>query len=175
MAKREIITLPDPLLRKPSAAVERVDDEINRLIDDMLETMYAAPGLGLAGVQVAVPRRVLVFDVADREKGEAPAPQAMINPEVLWRSETMRSHEEGCLSIPEVYAEIARPAEVRVRYIDRKGRVVEQLCSGLMATVVQHEIDHLDGKLFIDYLSRLKRDRVVKKFIKAHRAKASAV
>jgi len=174
MAKLEIIKLPDPLLRQVSAPVERVDGELRQLIDDMLETMYDAPGIGLAGIQVAIPRRLLVIDI-EREEDAEPAPIAMINPEILWRGDEMRLHEEGCLSIPEVYAEIERPAAIRVRYLDRDGRDVERLCEGMLATVVQHEIDHLDGKLFIDYLSRLKRDRIVKKFIKAQKASETAL
>lgn len=179
MAKLEIITLPDPLLRKPSAPVERVDDELRRLLDDMLETMYDAPGLGLAGVQVAVPRRLLVLDVnyrdADEEDGEAERkPVAMINPEILSSSHDLRVHEEGCLSIPDFYAEIERPNAITVRYLDRDGKLREHDCEGLLSTVVQHEIDHLDGKLFIDYLSRLKRDRVIKKFVKAAKGEVVA-
>lgn len=179
MAKREIITLPDPLLRKPSADVERVDDEVNALIDDMFETMYDAPGVGLAAVQVGVPRRVIVMDVTYREadeNGEAAEkqPVAMINPEIVWRSEELRAHEEGCLSIPDHYAEIARPERVTVRYLDRDGREREVNCEGMLATVVQHEIDHTRGKLFIDHLSRLKRERVIKKFVKAARGEAVA-
>lgn len=188
MAKREIITLPDPLLRRPSASVERVDDELRALLDDMLETMYDAPGVGLAGVQVAVPRRVIVMDVtyrhpdeqdSDGGEGEMPperkkSPICMINPEILTRSDEMRAHEEGCLSIPDYYAEIERPAKITVRYLDRDGKHREMVCDDILATVVQHEVDHLDGKLFIDYLSRLKRDRVIKKFVKAARGEVVA-
>ncbi len=163
-----IITLPDPLLKTHSAPVERVDDDTRRLIDDMLETMYDAPGIGLAGIQVAVPRRILVCDTA-RGDEEPKRPLAMINPEILWASDAGNIHEEGCLSIPEVYAEVERPAEVRVRYIDRDGAVQELACDGLLATVVQHEIDHMDGVLFVDHLSRLKRDRLVKKYLKLRR------
>jgi peptide deformylase len=172
MTKRDIITLPDPLLRRSSAPVERMDDELRTLIDDMLETMYDAPGVGLAAVQLAVPRRVIVMDVQyrlkDEEGGEvAKAPIAMVNPEILTRGDEMRVHEEGCLSIPEFYAEVERPAKVTVRYIGRDGKQQEMECEDVLATVVQHEVDHLNGKLFIDYLSRLKRDRVIKKFVKA--------
>ena len=172
MTKRDIIILPDPLLRRPSAPVERVDDELRTLMDDMLETMYDAPGIGLAAVQLAVPRRAIVMDVnyrrADEEGGEvAKAPLAMVNPEIVARSDELRVHEEGCLSIPEFYAEIERPAKITVRYIDRDGKQQEMECEGVLATVVQHEVDHLNGKLFIDYISRLKRYRVIKKFIKA--------
>jgi len=174
MSKLEIITLPDPLLRKQSAAVERVDDDLRRLMDDMLEAMYDAPGLGLAGVQVAVPRRVLVMDVPpdDQDEEEEPEknPICMVNPEILSRGKEMRLHEEGCLSIPEVFAEIERPNVCQVRYIDRQGEVREMVSEGLLSTVVQHEIDHLNGKLFIDYMSRLKRDMVIKKFVKSKKS-----
>lgn len=188
MTKREIITLPDPLLRKPSVAVERVDDDLRTLLDDMLETMYDAPGLGLAGIQVAVPRRVIVMDVAYRHPDEEDSdgeeegkdlerrksPICMINPEILTRSDEMRAHEEGCLSIPDYYAEVERPAGITVRYLDRDGKNCEMECDDILATVVQHEVDHLDGKLFIDYLSRLKRDRVIKKFVKAAKGEVVA-
>ena len=171
MAKLKIIALPDPLLRKKSAAVERVDDELRKLMDDMLAIMYEAPGLGLAGIQVAVPRRVLVMDVAESEVEEPERnPICMVNPEILSRGDEMRLHEEGCLSIPEFFAEIERPNSCRVRYANRDGETEEMLCEGLLSTVVQHEIDHLNGKLFIDYLSRLKRDMVVKKFIKSNKS-----
>lgn len=171
MTKRDIITLPDPLLRKSSAPVERVDDELRALIDDMLETMYDAPGIGLAAVQIAVPRRLIVMDVKyrqpDEEGGEvAKEPIAMVNPEIVSHGDAMRVHEEGCLSIPEFYAEVERPSKVTVRYIDRDGKQREMECEDVLATVVQHEVDHLNGKLFIDYISRLKRDRVIKKFVK---------
>ena len=171
MAKRNIITLPDPLLRKTSEPVERVDDEMRTLIDDMLETMYEAPGIGLAGIQIAVPRRVLVMDVSRDE--DARAPHALINPEVVWTSDEMAPYEEGCLSIPEYYAEIERPARCRVTYIDRDGARQEMEADGILATCVHHEIDHLNGLLFIDYLSKLKRDRVIKKFAKAEKQRAT--
>ena len=171
MTKRDIITLPDPMLRRSSAPVERVDDELRALIDDMLETMYDAPGIGLAAVQLAVQRRVIVMDVKyrhhDEEGGEVEKePIAMVNPEILTRGDELRVHEEGCLSIPEFYAEVERPRQVTVRYIDRDGKQQERICEDVLSTVVQHEVDHLNGKLFIDYISRLKRDRVIKKFIK---------
>ena len=179
MAKRKIITLPDPLLRRSSAPVERVDDELRALIDDMLETMYDAPGIGLAAVQLAIPRRLIVMDVkyrtSEEEGGEvAREPIAMVNPEILSRGDEMRVHEEGCLSIPEFYAEVERPAHVTVRYVDREGKQREMECEDVLATVVQHEIDHLNGKLFIDYISRLKRDRVIKKFVKAAKGEVVA-
>jgi len=173
MATLDIITIPDPILRKVSAPIERVDDELRQLIDDMLETMYEAPGIGLAGVQVAVPRRVIVLDVM-RDEDVPKNPIAMINPEIVWRGDEVSVHEEGCLSIPEYYAEIERPSEVRVAFLDRDGQPQEMHCEDLLATVVQHEVDHLDGKLFIDYLSRLKRDRLVKKFIKAQKDREAA-
>jgi peptide deformylase len=167
-----LITLPDPLLRSTSTLIERVDDDLERLIDDMFLTMYEAPGIGLAAVQVGVPRRLLIMDVSKGEE-EPRAPIVMINPELLKvESEELRLHEEGCLSIPEIYAEVERPNAVRMRYLDRAGLRQEMLCEGILSTVVQHELDHLDGKLFIDYLSRLKRDRIVRKFVKAERIKA---
>jgi peptide deformylase len=165
MAKLDIVTLPDPILRKVSTPVERVDADLRRLIDDMLETMYAAPGIGLAGIQVGVPKRLLVIDAAGED--ETPQPVAMINPEILTRSDTLRMHEEGCLSIPDVRIEIDRPDAVRVRYLDRDGKPQELAADGLLATAIQHEIDHLDGKLIIDFLSKLKRDMVVRRFKKA--------
>lgn len=168
MAKLSIITIPDPMLRSASAPIERVDDEMQALIDDMLETMYEAPGVGLAAVQVAVPRRLIVMDVT-RDEDVPKKPIAMINPEIVWLSDEARAHEEGCLSMPEVFVEIERPSAVRVTYIDREGELQEMMCEDLLATVVQHEIDHLNGKLFVDHLSRLKRDRLVKKFIKDQR------
>ncbi len=167
MTKLEIIKVPDPLLRTVSAPVERVDDEIRKLLDDMLETMYAAPGLGLAGVQVAVPKRVMVMDIAKDDEPKNPI--SLINPEILERSEEMRVHEEGCLSLPEVFAEIERPAACRVSYVDRDGNAREMLFEDLLSTVVQHEIDHLNGVLFIDHLSKLKRDMIIKKYLKAQK------
>jgi peptide deformylase len=167
MAIRDIITLPDPKLRLISKPIERVDAELNRLIDDMLETMYEAPGVGLAAIQLAEPIRLLVADAAPKDGPREPL--ALINPEILWSSDERRVYEEGCLSIPDYYEEVERPASVRVRYLDREGKAQEQLAEGLLATVLQHEIDHLNGVLFIDYLSKLKRDRVVKKFVKIAR------
>ncbi len=167
MAVLPIVTLPDPRLRAPSIAVDVVDDAVRRLLDDMLETMYDAPGIGLAAVQVGDLRRLVVVDVAKEE--EPKAPQCLVNPEVVWRSEEVSVYEEGCLSIPDYYEEVERPASVRVRYRDRDGEPREVEASGLLATVLQHEIDHLDGVLFLDHLSKLKRDRVTKKFEKAAR------
>ena len=165
MALRHIITLPDPKLRLVSKPIERVDDPLRKLMDDMIETMHEAPGIGLAAIQIAEPIRLLVVDVAPKE--EPPAPQVFVNPEIVWSSEERSTDEEGCLSIPEFYAEVERPASIRVRALDREGQAREVLAEGLLATVLQHEIDHLDGVLFIDHISKLKRDRVIKKFQKA--------
>jgi peptide deformylase len=173
MAILPIITLPDPLLRKTSAPIERVDEELQRLIDDMLETMYDAPGVGLAAVQVGVPRRLIVLDVggeAEDEKENQKRPLVMVNPEIVRVGPEMRMHEEGCLSIPDVRIEIERPSTARVRFIDRDGRPQEIEAEGLLATAVQHEIDHLNGKLIIDRLSRLKRDIIVRRFKKQAKA-----
>jgi len=167
MAVLPILTLPDPVLRKKAKPVERIDAELRRLMDDMLATMYDAPGIGLAALQVGVLRRLIVMDPA---KDEAPkSPLVMVNPAILERSEEMRTHEEGCLSIPDFTAEIERPARTRVSYIDREGKKREAEFKGIWSTLVQHEIDHLNGVLFIDYLSRLKRDMVVRKFTKQKR------
>jgi len=167
VAKLDIITLPDRKLRMKSAAVERVDDDLRKLMDSMLETMYAAPGIGLAAVQVNVPRRVVTIDVAKREDDTAsPDPLFLINPEILWASDDLAVAEEGCLSIPEYFAEVERPAKVRVAYIDRDGHKHEMEAEGVLAVCLQHEIDHIDGRLFIDRLSKLKRDMVIKKFAK---------
>lgn len=162
-----IITIPDPVLRKISEPVERVDAETLRLMDDMLETMYAAPGVGLAAIQVGVPRRVVVIDTSKDD--EPKAPLCLINPQLVALGSTTRPYEEGCLSIPEVTVEIERPATVTVSYIDREGKQQELAADGLLATALQHEIDHLDGHLIIDFLSRLKRDMVIRKFKKAKR------
>jgi peptide deformylase len=172
MAPLAIITLPNPLLRKPSAAVERIDAELGKLADAMLETMYAAPGVGLAAVQVGVPRRLIVVDTAKDE--EPPAPLVMINPEILALGSDFRMREEGCLSIPDERIEIERPAKLTVRFLDRHGKPHERVAEGLLATVIQHEIDHLNGKLIIDYLSRLKRDIVIRRFKKLAKAAAGA-
>jgi peptide deformylase len=168
MAIRKIIKIPDPILKKISDPIERVDDDLNRLIDDMFQTMYDAPGVGLAAVQLGIPRRLLVIDTA-REEEEPRNPRCFINPEIIWSSEELSEYEEGCLSIPDVFDNVTRPAEVRVKHLDRDGKQRETLCSDFLATVIQHEIDHLNGVLFIDHLSRLKRDRVVRKFTKLAR------
>jgi peptide deformylase len=169
MALLPIIEVPDPLLRAKSAPVERVDDELRKLVSGMFETMYAAPGIGLAAVQVAVPRRLMVVDLQDpEEEGGEPVkkPYAFINPEIVWSSDERGVYNEGCLSIPDQYAEIERPARVRARWLDEQGRQQEAEVDGLLATCVQHEVDHLNGVLFIDYLSRLKRDIVLRKLAK---------
>jgi peptide deformylase len=170
MALRHIITLPDPKLRLVSQKIERVDGPLRKLIDDMIETMHDAPGVGLAAIQIAEPIRLLVIDIAKKE--EPPQPKVFVNPEIVWSSDERSTYEEGCLSIPEYYAEVERPASVRARFLDRDGKPAEALAEGFLATVLQHEIDHLDGILFIDHISKLKRDRVIKKFQKA--AKRSA-
>jgi peptide deformylase len=167
MAVRDIITLPDARLRLVSAPVGRVDDEVRRLAEDMFETMYAAPGIGLAAIQVGVAKRLITLDLA--KKDEPRAPLVVINPEILESSEEKGVYEEGCLSIPDYYDDVERPARVTVRYLDLDGQVREVAAEGLLATCLQHEIDHLNGVLFIDHLSKLKRDRVTKKFIKAAR------
>jgi peptide deformylase len=169
-APLDIITLPDRKLRMLSRPVERVDDDLRRFLDQMLATMYEAPGIGLAAIQVGEPRRLITVDIAEREgEVEVRRPMFMINPTILWTSDDRSLAEEGCLSIPEYYAEVERPAKVRVAFIDRDGKPQEIEADGLLATVIQHEVDHLDGKLFIDYLSKLKRDMVIKKFTKQQR------
>ena len=168
MALREILTVPDPLLKQKSAAVEVVDDDLRALMDDMLETMYAAPGIGLAAVQIGVPKRVIVMDLSPRE-GEQ-APKYFVNPEIVWASEETAPYEEGCLSVPDIYDEVERPAKVRLRYLDYHGQPIEEEAEGVYAVCIQHEMDHLEGVLFIDHLSRLKRERAVAKVKKAKQA-----
>ena len=170
MAIRDILTIPDPILERASDPVETIDDEVRALLDDMLETMYAAPGIGLAAIQIGVPKRLVVIDTAKDE--EPPAPRFLINPQITWTSDEISTYEEGCLSIPNYFAEIERPAACRVSYLDRDGKAQEIEADGVLATCVQHEIDHLNGVLFIDHLSKLKRDRVIKKFAKAEKRKA---
>jgi peptide deformylase len=171
MTIRPLVILPDSKLRLVSEPVKAITDEIRQLTDDMLETMYDAPGVGLAAIQIGVPLRVVTMDVSKTE-GER-EPLVLINPEIVWASEEKRVYEEGCLSIPEYYEEVERPDRVRFRYMNLKGETVEQEADDLMATCVQHEIDHLNGVLFIDHLSKLKRDRVVTKFKKAAKREAS--
>ena len=167
MAIRPILVLPDARLRAVADPIDKIDDEVKQLAQDMLATMYAAPGIGLAAPQVGELRRLVVMDLA--KEGENPDPIVMINPEILKFSDETVTTEEGCLSIPELYYEVERPAEVTVRYTDLEGNTVTREATDRLAICVQHELDHLDGVLYIDYLSRLKRDRVLKKFEKAER------
>ena len=167
MALRKILTLPDPRLRQVSKRIERVDDVLRQLMDDMTDTMYDAPGIGLAAIQIGEPIRLIVVDPAKPDDPKTPL--HLVNPEIVWASEVRKFYEEGCLSVPEYYEDVERPESVRVKYLDRDGKEREIHAEGLLATVLQHEIDHLDGGLFIDHLSKLKRDRVIKKFIKAAR------
>jgi peptide deformylase len=182
MSLLPIIEVPDAILRGQSAPVERIDDDLQRLIADMFKTMYKAPGIGLAAVQVAVPRRLMVIDLQDPEpvgEGEEEGPpvkrpHVFINPEIIHRSDARKIYNEGCLSIPEQYAEIERPDIVRLRWLDEQGARQEGEFDGLMSVCIQHEVDHLDGVLFIDYLSRLKRDMIVKKVVKARKDRDKA-
>lgn len=169
MALRQIITLPDKRLRLVSKPVEKVTSDVRKLADDMFETMYDAPGIGLAAIQIAEPLRLITMDLAKKdEEGEVKRqPRVFINPEILASSQERSVYEEGCLSIPEYYEEVERPARVRLRFTDLDGKLHEEDAEGLFATCIQHEIDHLNGVLFIDHLSKLKRDRVEKKFSKA--------
>jgi peptide deformylase len=165
MALRDILILPDKRLRKVSEPVKKVDAGVRKLVEDMFETMYDAPGIGLAAIQIGTPKRVVTLDLAKKE--EAKNPQVFINPEIVWASDEKALYEEGCLSIPEYYGDVERPAQVKVKYLDLDGKPHEIEANGLLATCLQHEIDHLNGVLFIDHLSKLKRDRVLKKFTKA--------
>jgi peptide deformylase len=167
-----VIIAPDPRLKVTSPPVDRVDDEVRRLMDDMLETMYHVPGIGLAAPQVGVHKRVIVVDAA--RKDEDPAPMKLANPEVIWASEEVGTYEEGCLSLPEHYAEVTRPDRVRVRYLDYEGEIREMEADGVLATCIQHEIDHLDGILFVDHISSLKRGIILRKLAKMKRSEAKA-
>ena len=173
MTIRPILIHPDPRLKKVAAPVEQITPELRQLGEDMLKTMYDAPGIGLAGPQVGVLKRVIVMDCV-KDPEEEPQPMILFNPEITWASEDLATYEEGCLSIPEQYAEITRPAEVRARWIAPDGSAREDHFTGLWATCVQHEIDHLDGKLFIDYLGPLKRQMITRKMAKLKREKARA-
>jgi len=169
MAIRPIIEVPDPLLRQKSTAVESVDDELRALIADMFETMYDAPGIGLAAIQVGVPKRILVIDLQEPlEEGGEPvkAPRVFINPEILEHSDQDVPYTEGCLSVPDQFAEVDRPDRIKARWLDENGESHEEVIEGLLATCLQHEMDHLEGILFIDHLSRLKREMILKKLIK---------
>jgi peptide deformylase len=169
MTIRPILTAPDPRLKAVSEPVARVDAEIRALIDDMIETMYGADGIGLAAIQVGVPKRVLVMDI-DQKDGKK-NPIAYVNPKILWASEEMAMFEEGCLSVPEIWDEVERPAKIRAEYLDRDGKRHEIEAEGLLATCLQHEMDHLEGVLFLDHLSKLKRSMALKKLQKAKRLK----
>ncbi|MFN4282575.1 MAG: peptide deformylase [Alphaproteobacteria bacterium] len=168
MAVLPIITAPDPRLKVQAKPVEKVDAAVRRLMDDMLETMYVAPGIGLAAPQVGVAKRVIVIDVAD--KGQPPHPYRMANPEIVWKSDERATYEEGCLSVPDHYAEVERAAKVRVRYLDEQNEIREIEAEGLLAVCVQHEIDHLGGTLFVDHLSALKRGMILRKLGKAKKS-----
>lgn len=171
MTIRPILTVPNPILKEVSKPVEGVTDEIRTLMDDMLETMYAAPGIGLAAVQIGVPVNVIVMDLA--REGEPPAPQYFVNPEILEDVDTTLPYEEGCLSVPDVFDTVERPERVRLTYLNYHGERVTEWAEGLYAVCIQHEMDHLKGVVFIDYLSRLKRERAVKKVVKSEKLKAT--
>ena len=168
MAIREILVVPHPVLKQVSTPVDVVDDALRALMDDMLETMYDAPGIGLAAVQIGVPKRVIVMDLAGKD--EPRAPRYFVNPEIVWASDDTAPYEEGCLSVPEYYDEVERPARVKLKYLDYQGQAVEEDADGMFAVCIQHEMDHLEGVLFIDHLSRLKREQAVKKVKKLVRA-----
>jgi peptide deformylase len=168
MGQRDILIIPDRRLREISTPVDRIDAEVKTLVEDMFETMYAAPGIGLAAIQIGIPRRIVTVDVGNKEEGEK-EPLALINPEIIAVSEELGIYDEGCLSIPDYFEDVERPASCVVRFSDVEGEIREIEADGLLATCVQHEIDHLNGVLFIDHISRLKRDRIVKKFEKAKR------
>jgi peptide deformylase len=167
MAKRDILIIPDKRLRLKSEPVGAIDKTVRALIDDMFATMYDAPGIGLAAIQIGVAKRVITMDLA--KKDEPKAPQVFINPEVTWVADEKATYEEGCLSIPEFYEEVERPTAVRVKFLDREGKPQELEAKGLLATCLQHEIDHINGVLFIDHISKLKRDMIMKKFKKAQK------
>ncbi len=172
MALLPIIVAPDPVLTQTSTPVEQVDDALRQTLDDMLETMYAAPGIGLAAIQVGVPKRMLVIDVSRED--EEKQPLHIINPEFTWVSDEDHAYEEGCLSLPEHYAEVVRPAEVKISYLDHHGEKRELHATGLLAVCLQHEMDHLDGILFVDHISALKRNMILRKLVKSKRLQATA-
>jgi peptide deformylase len=171
MALRDILIIPDKRLRQVSKPVGKIDAEVRALVDDMFETMYSAPGIGLAAIQVGVPLRVVVMDLSKREEGAQP--RVFINPEIVWSSEETSPYEEGCLSIPEIHEDVVRPARVKFKYLDIDRTHHEEEADGLFATCIQHEVDHTNGVLFIDHISKLKRDRIVKKFTKAAKRAAA--
>ena len=164
MSQRKIVIEPDPILRKESEPIEKVDNDLRKLLDDMLETMYAAPGIGLAAVQVGILKRLIVIDISkDKEKKN---PLFLINPEIVSKSKNTSMYEEGCLSLPGHFAEIERPSECQINFLDYNGKKKEITAKGLLSTCIQHEVDHLNGILFIDYLSKLKKDMIIKKLVK---------
>ena len=168
MALRQILIEPNEVLRKKSTPVDKVDSDIQKLMDDMLETMYAAPGIGLAAIQVGVPKRIIVLDIAQKEGQKNP--MFFVNPEIINKSENKSTYEEGCLSVPGQFAEIDRPEECFVKYLDYNGQPKEIKAEGMLATCIQHEMDHLEGILFIDYLSKLKKTMIIKKLSKQKKA-----
>ena len=168
MALREILTEPNKLLREKSLTVEGVNEDLQKLMNDMLETMYAAPGIGLAAIQVGVPKRVIVLDIASKDGPRNP--MFFVNPEVIRKSENTSTYEEGCLSVPGQFAEIDRPDSCHIKYLDYYGQSKELLAKGMLATCIQHEMDHLEGVLFIDYLSKLKKSMIIKKLSKQQKA-----
>jgi len=172
MATRTILVAPDPRLKAISLAVAAVDAEIRRLADDMLESMYAADGIGLAAIQIGIPKRVLVMDLAQKDGRNDP--RVFINPKILWASDEIAVCEEGCLSVPDIWEEVARPEQIRAEYLDRDGKLQTLEAEGLLATCLQHEIDHLEGLLFVDHLSRLKRAMALKKLAKTQRLKQAS-
>ncbi len=168
MALRQILTEPNKILREKSTNVEKVDDEIRKLMDDMLETMYAAPGIGLAAIQVGIPKRIIVLDISGKD--QVKKPMYFVNPEILDKSSTNSTYEEGCLSVPGQFAEIDRPEKCYIKFLDYYGKPQEIKAEGMLATCIQHEIDHLEGILFIDYLSKLKKSMIIKKLSKQKKA-----
>src|SRR3954453_14394919 len=168
MALLPVLIAPDPRLKLKAKPVAQLDAKIRRLMDDMLETMYVAPGIGLAAPQIGEALRIIVADVA-REEEEEKQPLRMANPEILWRSEELATYNEGCLSLPEHYADVTRPASIRVRYLDHENEIREMTAEGLLATVIQHEMDHLQGVLFVDHISPLKRNIILRKLAKTKR------
>lgn len=181
MAILPIIEAPDPRLRTTSTPVESVDNDLRQLMDDMLATMYDAPGIGLAAIQVGVPKRVLVIDlqetpegVEDKPENRIRQPRHFVNPEIVWQSEDVAIYNEGCLSVPEQYADVERPARIRAKWLDYDGMAHEEDIEGLLSTCLQHEMDHLDGILFVDHLSKLKRDMLLKKVVKLRKADKAA-
>ena len=172
MSIREIVIEPDPILRKKSQSIENVDDKMRKLMDDMLATMYAAPGIGLAAVQIGVLKRLIVIDVS--KQNEKKSPLFLINPKITFKSKITSTYEEGCLSLPGYFAEVDRPAECHLEYIDYFGKQKNLKAEGILATCIQHEVDHLNGVLFVDYLSKLKKDMIIKK-LKKHKKEMSKI